>query len=110
MRELLNQLLIAVMAVCIPIITTYATKWINKAAEGAAAKTANIKAQGYIREIADAISAAVGCTSQTYVDSLKSSGAFTKESQEEAFRKSYDSAVKCLSPAAAAFIEEIYGD
>ncbi len=110
MKELLNQLLIAAMTVCIPIITAYASGWIRRAAESVAAKTENIKAQGYIREIADAISAAVGCTSQTYVDSLKNSGAFTAEAQKEAFRKSYDSAVKCLSPAAAAFIEEIYGD
>ena len=110
MKELLNQLLIAAMTVCIPILTAYASGWIKKAAEGAAARTESIKAQGYIQEIADAISAAVGCISQTYVDSLKAAGQFTADAQKEAFRRSYDSAVRSLSPAAAAFIEEIYGD
>lgn len=110
MKDVMNELLIAVITVCIPIITTYATKWIKEIANNAAAKTDNVKVQGYLQEITDAVATAVSCTSQTYTDSLKESGNFTADAQREAFQKSYDSAVKIISPAAAAFIAEIYGD
>lgn len=110
MKELLNQLLIATMTVCLPICTTYVVKWIKEAAKSVTAKMENIKAQRYIREIADAVSIAVGYTSQTYVDSLKTAGKFTEAAQKEAFQRACNSAVKSLSPAAAAFIQEIYSD
>lgn len=83
---------------------------IKQAAERAAANTDDIKKQGYIKEIADAITDAVAATSQTYVDALKKAGAFTKEAQEEAAQKSLTACLASISPAAKAFAEAAYGD
>ena len=81
MKELLFELLLAVITAAIPVLTAYALSFINKAKENAVADTDDIKKQGYIKEIANAISDAVAATSQTYVDALKQAGTFTKEAQ-----------------------------
>jgi hypothetical protein len=110
MKEMLTQLLIAVITVGVPIITAYLVKLINKAAENAAADTDDIKAKSYIEEIAKAITDAVSATSQTYVDALKQTGKFTKEAQAEAAQKALTVCLATISPAAQTFIESAYGD
>ena len=110
MQELLSNLLIAVITAAVPVITAYGISLIKKTAENAAANTSNVKEQGYIREIADAISDAVAATSQTYVDALKKTGSFTKEAQAEAAQKALTTCIASISPAATAFIERAYGD
>ena len=110
MKEILTELLVAVITVCVPILANYAVKMIKNTAENAAADTEDIKIKGYIEEISNAISTAVSYTSQTYVDALKEAGTFTAEAQKEAFRKSLDTATSILSPAAMNFIDEVYGD
>lgn len=110
MQDLINELLVAAITVCIPILTTYVVKAIQKAGDNAVADTENIKVQGYIEEITNAIAQAVSCTSQTYVDALKDKGEFTLEAQKEALRKSIETAKAILSPAALEFIDNIYGD
>lgn len=110
MQEFLSTLLIAVITAAVPVITTYGISLIKKAADNAAANTDNIKAQGYITEISNAISDAVAATSQTYVDALKKAGNFTKEAQAEAARKSLAACIASISPGAQEFIEAAYGD
>lgn len=110
MKELLLDLLLAVITAAVPVLTTYAVGYINKAKERAIANTEDTKRQGYIKEIADAISDAVSATSQTYVDALKQAGKFTKEAQEEAAQKALATCIASISPAATDFIEDTYGD
>lgn len=110
MKELLIDLLLAVVTAAVPVITAYAVSFINKAKENAVADTDDVKKQSYIKEIADAISDAVAATSQTYVDALKQAGKFTKEAQEEAAKKALNACIASISPAAAEFIEAAYGD
>lgn len=110
MKELLVDLLLAVVTAAVPVITAYAVSFINKAKENAVADTDDIKAQGYIKEIAQAISDAVAATSQTYVDALKQAGTFTVEAQAEAAKKALTACLASISPAATAFIEAAYGD
>lgn len=110
MKELLFQILQAVIIAVIPIVSAYAVKWIKQAAERAKANTDSVRVQDYITEIANAISDAVAATSQTYVDELKKNGAFTKEAQEEAAKKALTACLASISPAATAFIEQTYGD
>lgn len=110
MQEFISNLLMAVITAAVPVITAYGISLIKKAAENAAANTDSIKEQGYIREIADAISDAVSATSQTYVDALKKAGTFTKEAQAEAAQKSLTACLASISPAAQTFIESAYGD
>lgn len=110
MKELLVDLLLAVVTAAVPVITAYAVSFINKAKENAVADTDDVKKQSYIKEIADAISDAVAATSQTYVDALKQAGKFTKEAQEEAAKKALNTCIASISPAATEFIETAYGD
>ena len=87
MSEFLSNLLIAVITAAVPVLTTYAVKLIKQVGASAAAKTDDAKKQGYANEIALAVSEAVSMVSQTYVDSLKNSGEFTKEAQKKAAEK-----------------------
>lgn len=110
MQELISDLLVAVITVCVPIFTGYLVKAIQKAGDNAAADTESLVFQGYIDEITQAITQAVSCTSQTYVDTLKEKGEFSLEAQKEALQKSIETARAILSPAALKFIDEVYGD
>lgn len=87
MNEIFTDLLKAVITAVVPILSVFAITAIRKMRDKAIAQTDNIKHQDYILEIAEAISVAVAATSQTYVDALKKTGAFTKEAQEEALKK-----------------------
>ena len=75
MNELLSDLLIAVITAAVPVLTAFAIAYIKRVAANVAAETDDVKAQGYITEIADAVSAAVAATSQTYVCLLYTSDA-----------------------------------
>ena len=89
MKELLLDLLLAVITAAVPVLTTYAVSYINKAKEKAVASTEDTKRQGYIKKIADAISDAVS---------------------EEAAQKALAACIASISPAATEFIEDAYGD
>lgn len=109
-QEFLFTLLAAVVTAGVPVISAYIVSGIKKVAENAKADTDNIKVQGYIEEIATAISDAVAATSQTYVDALKQAGKFDLEAQKEAAQKALTACIASISPAAQEFIEDAYGD
>ena len=110
MNEFLSELLIAVITAAVPVLSAFLIAFIKKAAVQAAEQTESIKCQGYITEIANAVSVAVAATSQTYVDALKKSGSFTVEAQKEAAQKALTACVASISPAAQTFISTVYGD
>lgn len=110
MKELLIQLMMAVITAAVPVLTAFIVKYINKVRDDVSADTENTKWQWYISEIATAINTAVSATSQTYVDALKEAGKFDLEAQKEAARRALDAALAAISPAAKEFIEQAYGD
>lgn len=110
MNEFLSNLLIAVLVAAVPVLTAHGINLIKSAAERAAANTDDIKKQGYIKEIADAITDAVAATSQTFVDALKRAGSFTQEKWKEAADKALTACLASISPAAKSFVETTYGD
>lgn len=110
MREMLMDLLLAVITAAVPIITTYAVGLISKVKDETLVKTDCIKVQGYIQEITGAITSAVAATSQTYVDSLKKTEKFDADTQAEAANKAMTACLASISPAATEFIENVYGD
>lgn len=110
MKEFILVLLQAVIIAAVPVVTTYLCNFLKQKSNQAAAKTNNDLAASYINEAADAIATAVAFTSQTYVDSLKSSGTFTVESQKEAFNKALNKAVEILSAEAKEYLTKAYGD
>lgn len=110
MKEILLDLVLAVIAAAVPVITAHAVGYIKKAKEKAVASTDNTKVQGYIAEISEAVVNAVAATSQTYVDALKKAGTFGKEAQGEAAEKALSACLSSISPAAVDFIEGAYDD
>jgi len=110
MKEFLFTLLQGILSVAIPLATAYLVTFLRKKTAQVQAQTENEKAKQYLGEITDAVTTAVTATSQTYVDALKADNAFTKEAQLEALTKAKDTALSILSPAAAQFIVEVYGD
>ena len=70
----------------------------------------NETASKYMSMACDAVAQAVAYTAQTYVDTLKAEGAFTKEKQLEAFTKAKGKTKEILGAAVVAALGEIYGD
>ena len=110
MRELMTELLMAVIAAAGPVLTACIVVFIRKAGENAAASAESVKTATYITEAAEAIAAAVAATNQTYVDALKNAGKFNAAAQEEAAQKALEACLASISPAAREFIEAAYGD
>ena len=110
MKEILLDLVLAVIAAAVPVLTTYAVGYIKKAKEKAVASTDNTKVQGYISEISEAVANAVAATSQTYVDALKKAGKFDEEAQEEAAEKALSACLTSISLAAIDYIKGAYDD
>lgn len=110
MKEFVFTLLQAVLSVAIPVATAYLVSFLKKKSAQAQSQIENDTAKHYLDEITNAVTTAVSATSQTYVDALKKDNAFTKEAQLEALNKAKDTALSILSPAAAQFVSEVYGD
>lgn len=110
MKDVIITLLEAVITVSVPIIAGYLAGFLKKSSAQVEAKTENERAKHYIEEVTEAVTTAVTATSQTYVDALKNKNMFTKEAQVEALEKAKNTAVAIISPAAAEFITEVYGD
>lgn len=70
----------------------------------------NATAAKYMKMAVDAVEQAVSYTAQTFTDTLKASGGFSKEKQIEAFNKSKSKVLEILGGTAVAALEQIYGD
>lgn len=113
MNETWNQILAAFVPVLCLLITAggaYAVALLRRETSKIEKQLDNETAAKYIQMATDAVAQAVAYTSQTYVDALKKQGAFTKEAQLEAFRKSRDKVMEILSDAAVGALMQIYGD
>ena len=67
-------------------------------------------ADKYIIMLSETIQECVTATTQTYVDSLKSSGKFDTEAQKIAFNKTYEAVMAILSDEAKEYLTALYGD
>jgi hypothetical protein len=110
MQELLTTLLQTVITVAVPILTTFAVNFLRAKAAQATATVKNELANKYISEATDAVATAVLYTTQTYTDTLKKSGTFSKENQLEAFAKALAQAKALITDDTRRFIEMTYGD
>lgn len=110
MKEILLNVVLAVIAAAVPVLTAHAISYIKKAKDKAIASTESTKVQGYITEISEAVASAVAATSQTYVDALKKAGEFNKEAQDKAANKALSACLASISPAAIDYIKGAYKD
>lgn len=110
LQELLTTITQMVFIPLLIALTGYAVKWINAKANNLKANTKNEYAQKYIDMLNDTITAAVIAVNQTYVDALKNQNVFTKEAQEEAFKRVYETVMLSLTEEAGKYLSEIIGD
>ncbi len=110
MLEFIQSLLLAVLTAAVPVLAAHGVSLLKKVAENAATGVENAKKQGFIMEIAGAVSDAVAATSQTYVDELKKAGKFDANAQKEAVKKALAVCFNSVGPEAMRFIRESYGN
>lgn len=109
MKDLLLELLQAMLIAITPIITAAICLLAKKKVSEITAKMKNTEAAVFLREITDAVCTAVTYTNQTYVDTLKSKGEFSPENQKEALEKAKNKAIELLSTDAKLYISQVYG-
>lgn len=113
MSEMMNQILAACVPVLCLLITAggaYAVALLRRETKKIEKEIDNETAAKYIQMATEAVAQAVAYTSQTYVDTLKKQGAFTKEAQLEAFDKTKTKVMEILSQTAVDALMQIYGD
>lgn len=113
----MNEQLTQIVAACVPVLCllitaggAYAVALIKRGTARIEKQIDNELAAKYIDMASEAVSQAVAFTSQTFADSLKQEGAFTKEKQIEAFNIAKNKAMEIMSDAALEAINDIYGD
>lgn len=92
------------------ILTTYLISFINSKRAELATKTRNELTAKYMNMLGDTITTCVIATNQTYVDSLKSQGAFDMNAQKQALQMTLNSVIAILSDEAKTYLKELYGD
>lgn len=110
LNEMLQTIFQVVIIPLLTVLTGYAVKWINAKANEIKQNTSNALAQKYITMLNSTITSAVVAVNQTYVDALKEKNAFTKEAQEEAFKRVYENVMLSLTEEANVYLAEIIGD
>lgn len=110
--EILNYILYVVLTVILPVVAKYAVDLIktkikesNIIADATKNEDLSKIVEGALSDVMDAVL----YINQIYVDSLKSSGRFDKEAQEEAFNRAYAEAMNMISDEAKKVIDGLYG-
>ena len=92
------------------ILTTYLVKFISSKIQAMQKENDNELYRKYMQLLDETIGKCVIATNQTYVENLKDKNAFTKEAQEEAFKKTYEAVMSILSVDAQKYLSEAVGD
>lgn len=95
-----------------PVVATYAVNLIkakiresNVIANATKNEDLSKIVEGALSDVMDAVL----YVNQVYTDSLKASGKFDKEAQEQAFNRAYTEAMNMISDEAKKVIEQLYG-
>lgn len=108
--DILEPILYAVITTAIPIVVTYLKNFIIAKKEQINSQVENEKLNNYIDLALEAVNNAVLTVSQTYVDSLKKSGNFSSEAQNEAKNKAVDIATVLITDDIRNAVNKLYGD
>lgn len=113
MNETLQQIANACVPVLCLLITAggaYLVTLLRKKTAQLQQELDNENASKYMNMASEAVAQAVTYTAQTFVDTLKAEGAFTKEKQLEAFNTAKDKVLEILGVTVVEALGEIYGD
>lgn len=113
----MNETMQQIVSACLPILCllitaggAYAVALLRRETVKIEKEIDNETASKYMNMACEAVTQAVTYTAQTFVDTLKSSGGFTKEKQLEAFEKAKNKTLEILGDTTVAALREIYGD
>lgn len=109
---MLNYILYIVLTIILPVVARYVVAFIKakiKESNIIMDATHNEDLSKIVESALSDVMDAVLYINQIYVDSLKSSGKFDKEAQEEAFNRAYVEAMNMISDEAKKVIEGLYG-
>lgn len=113
----MNETMQQIVSACLPILCllitaggAYAVALLRRETARIEKELDNETASKYMDMACEAVTQAVTYTAQTFVDTLKSSGGFTKEKQLEAFEKAKGKTLEILGDTTVAALNEIYGD
>lgn len=95
----INDILYMLLTVAVPLLLRYVYQLVT-------AKVADTK---YSRAV-DAVYSAVEYVNQTFVDTLKASGSFDKESAVLAFEKARDAALETMETSTRKWLEKSFDD
>ena len=110
MNEMILTMLQSILILAVALLTVYAVKWVAAKTNQAKNAVENETARKYIGEASKAVTDAVLATSQTYVDTMKKTGSFSKENQKEALKLAVETAKDQMTKGAEDFIKTAYGD
>lgn len=113
MTEILQQIETASVPILCLLITAggaYLVALLHKKTAQLQQELDNETASKYMNMACDAVTQAVTCTAQTYVDALKAENGFTKGKQIAAFEMARNKTKQILGNVALEALDEIYGD
>ena len=108
--EFVQELLFAIIAAAVPVVTTFLCRWLVSLSEANKTKVKNEKTQATMGRVTDMIIAAVETTTSTYVKQLKAENLFDADAQKEAFNRTFETVKRQLTEDSKKVIAETYGD
>ncbi len=108
--ELAEQLMYAVIAVCVPILVKFGVAFLQQKIKELQEHVNSDYFNQMIDEIEVIAYKAMNMVAQTYVDSLKQDGVFDAEAQVEAMEKALEATKAALTPEALELLHKKYGD
>lgn len=108
--EMLNQIFELCIIPLLGILSYYLIQFITIKGEEAQSKIDNVLADKYIKMATETVVSCVKATNQTYVDSLKATGAFDVEAQKKAFDMTKNAVLSILTAEAQKYLTEAVGD
>lgn len=103
-------LLQTVITAAVPTATAYLCNYLKTKKDEVKEKTKTDIGKRLLDRACDAIVTAVSETNQTYVETMKKEGKFSKENQKEAFDMAFKTALKIMTQETKDFIVETFGD
>lgn len=108
-KEVLMNLIYLGIVILVPTLIYGVKKGAVALVEYLSTKTNKSILDTIMAEITTFVSESVTYVMQTYVDSMKKSGKFDKESQKTAYNMAYDAAVKLIPAESKEMFESVYG-
>lgn len=109
-KEFLETIMYLVATVLMPVVVKYAADYLNARKTIVTEQLENEKIRGYADDAFECVMNAVIDVNQTFVDTLKKSGTFSPEAQEEAFTMAKNKVINIISEESINAINLLYSD